>query len=763
MPIGVKITANHPQAEVFVSRRHHIRLLDFRLALLVFLVIAAIFLITGYWVVQRTRNFYLSQMAAEAHRLAGSYSQQVVVSAQAEEIVASLLAAKIEVAGDVIVQTERPYSDALLSQLAEVLGVDEIYAYTPDGVIRHASNGRTIGWTATPDHPVHTFMVSGQASEIGPIRSDTESGVYYQYGYFRTSDGGFIQIGVLADKIQALLSQFELQKMLGELAQSDYIQYIGLADAAFNPPPDSPAGLDWARLMSPDAREAIQAGEDVHATQTVAGIPMYFELAPVLVDGELLGALVLGHDMHATNNLIRNVTTAWLAALGIIFLLVMATLIGVRLRNRLLFQEYYFNPLTGLPNRHYLDASLGSAPQADTDGALILINCQNMSLVNTLYGYAFGDQMIRSLANELKQLIREPDQLIHMISDRFVALIRQSDGRDGLVSLCDHIQAAAVRLYPDKKLKLAIAAVECHPGPLEPDKLIRQASLVLRHHAGQNSQACYFYDQAMEETLERQDQIEAILRSLSVGQGLEQFSLVYQPIVDLKTMRIAGFEALSRLKTARLGFVPPPEFIAIAEQTQLIVPLGQRVLRLACRFIADLTKAGFGQIRVSVNISALELLRDAFVPDLDAIVRETSIDSANLGVELTESVFSDNIDLINERFMQLKARNIRIAIDDFGTGYSSLSRERDLAVDAIKIDKSFIDRLLDLEPDQAMTGDIVSLAHRMGHLAIAEGVEFENQRAYLQSVGCDLMQGYLFSKPVDAKTALDLLQRQNEG
>ncbi len=114
-------------------------------------------------------------------------------------------------------------------------------------------------------------------------------------------------------------------------------------------------------------------------------------------------------------------------------------------------------------------------------------------------------------------------------------------------------------------------------------------------------------------------------------------------------------------------------------------------------------------------------------------------------------------------FMQLKARNIRIAIDDFGTGYSSLSRERDLAVDAIKIDKSFIDRLLDLEPGQAMTGDIVSLAHRMGHLAIAEGVEFENQRAYLQSVGCDLMQGYLFSKPVDAKTALDLLQRQNEG
>lgn len=486
-----------------MSRRRHIRLLDTRLVLLGFFLMVAVFLITGYWVVQRTRSFYLAQMSAEAHRLAGSYSQQVVVSAQAKDIVGSLMAAKIEVAGQVIVQTNKPFSSALLSQLADVLDVDEIYAYTPAGIIRQASNGRYIGWTATQGHPVHDFMVSDRASEIGPIRPDTESGVYCQYGYFRTADGGFVQIGVQADRIQSLLSQFELQKMLGELAKNDYLQYTGFVDAAFNPPPNSPAELSWDQLLPAEARASIRSGQDVHATQTIAGTPMYFELAPVMIDGELFGTLVLGHDMRATNSLIRNVTTAWLAALGIIYLLVLAALIGIRLRNRRLFQEYYFNALTGLPNRHHMDASLGSDPESDTDGALILINCQNMSLVNTLYGYAFGDQMIRDLAGELKQLIREPDQLIHMISDRFVALIRQSDGRDGLVSLCERIQAAAARLYPDMKLKLAIAAVECHPGPLEPDKLIRQASLVLRHHAGQNSQACYFYDQAMEETLER--------------------------------------------------------------------------------------------------------------------------------------------------------------------------------------------------------------------------------------------------------------------
>jgi len=236
--------------------------------------------------------------------------------------------------------------------------------------------------------------------------------------------------------------------------------------------------------------------------------------------------------------------------------------------------------------------------------------------------------------------------------------------------------------------------------------------------------------------------------------------LHYQPILDLRTDTICGFEALARLKTERLGLVSPMEFIPIAEKTKLINPIGDQVLVKAFGFLNRLKDQGYETMDVSVNVSAIQLLRPDFIDRLFELIRETHVDPKHIGLEITESVFASDYEHINHIIAKCNAAGLRIAIDDFGIGYSSLAREKELHVGCLKIDKFFIDKLLDPDIDKAITGDIISMAHRLGHCAIAEGVEQDKQLRYLQKHGCDKVQGYLISRPLPEDAAMELLHRK---
>lgn len=232
----------------------------------------------------------------------------------------------------------------------------------------------------------------------------------------------------------------------------------------------------------------------------------------------------------------------------------------------------------------------------------------------------------------------------------------------------------------------------------------------------------------------------------------------FQPILDLKSNKICGFEALARLNSCELGLVPPLEFIPIAEKTKLIIPIGEKIIHQALRFLNKLKENGHGTINVSINVSAIQLLRVDFNKNLLEMIYEMRVNPENIGLEITESVFALNYQEINRVLGELIDSGIHIAIDDFGTGYSSLARERELNVNCLKIDKYFIDKLLTLKPEEVITGDIISMAHKLGHCAVAEGVEHEEQRQYLLNNGCDKIQGYLVGKPLDEDAALELLK-----
>lgn len=236
--------------------------------------------------------------------------------------------------------------------------------------------------------------------------------------------------------------------------------------------------------------------------------------------------------------------------------------------------------------------------------------------------------------------------------------------------------------------------------------------------------------------------------------------LLYQPILDLQANSICGFEALARLKTDELGLVSPVEFIPIAEKTKHIIPIGEEIITTAFHFLNRLQQQGYDTINVSINISAIQLMRSDFTDELLKLINDMHVSPRNITIEITESVFASDYEMINGIIIRLKNIGLHVAIDDFGTGYSSLAREKELRVDCLKIDKYFIDRLLTVEWDKAITGDIISMAHRLGHCVVAEGVEYEMQRQYLIEHGCDRIQGYLIAKPLDEDAAIELLSRQ---
>lgn len=272
-----------------------------------------------------------------------------------------------------------------------------------------------------------------------------------------------------------------------------------------------------------------------------------------------------------------------------------------------------------------------------------------------------------------------------------------------------------------------------------------------------------FYDEELEAKVNRERDIEEALSAIAIDDdSKDDLFLQFQPILNLKTGAIFGFEALSRLRTEKLGIISPLEFIPIAEKTKLIISVGEKIIAKAFSFLKKLEECGYHEIAISINISVIQLLHPEFTTKLIELMRDMQVDPKKVGIEITESVFISDFDNINHVIEKLREAGLHIAIDDFGTGYSSLSREEELEVDYVKIDKYFIDKLLNTDHNKAIASDIISMSHKLGHYTIAEGVEFDSQLEYLKKHNCDKIQGYLISKPLDEKETFKFLKKYNE-
>lgn len=420
------------------------------------------------------------------------------------------------------------------------------------------------------------------------------------------------------------------------------------------------------------------------------------------------------------------------------------------------------NRWTNLYNRNYMERTLENDEIMHTERkkALMCVNISAIHSLTTVYGFNYTQELIKKISESLKKYCNEKRTLFHAHENRFVFFIKDYKDKDELLELSDTIICMLVKFLSPERVGAGIGIVEIDQdnGPNTDQllkKLLISSEKALSIHG--NDFNVYFYDDETEKEIVREQEIKRELAEIADNETNGGLYLQYQPILDLNSNSISGFEALARLNSDKLGFVPPLEFIPIAEKTKLIIPIGNKIMLQAFGFINRLKEEGHGDVTVSVNVSATQVLANDFKEGLFKMIDEMHVSPENLGIEITESVFTSDYGEINCILNELREKGIKIAIDDFGTGYSSLAREQELNVDCLKIDKYFIDKLLEVDSDNAITAEIISIAHKMGHYVIAEGVEQEEQKEYLIKNGCEKIQGYLIARPLDEDQAMKLL------
>ena len=418
--------------------------------------------------------------------------------------------------------------------------------------------------------------------------------------------------------------------------------------------------------------------------------------------------------------------------------------------------------LTGLNNRRYLEILLKDelSRPVQQSSALVGINLSAIHLLNLSYGFQYTQNLIRKVVRFLRPHCDSQHLLFSTYENQLAFYIRSYKSRSELNEFSSRIAQILSSLLAVERVGAGIGVVEINDSYINDVELLLKRLQIVSEFDMDLRDVDYkiqFYDTAMEEKILREDEIKRALAKIAEGIDQEQFYMQFQPLLDLETDSICGFEALARMKNESLGQISPVEFIPIAEETKLIVPLGEIIFKQAFAFMQELQKRDRCDIKVSVNVSAIQLLKRGFVDNLLHLINEMEIDPTAVGIEITESVFSSNYQEINRILGELKQYGIVVALDDFGTGYSSLARERELNINCLKIDKYFIDNLLEVEEQDAITGDIISLAHKLGHCVIAEGIEQSTQLAYLEKNNCDLIQGYLIGRPMDQSVALDFL------
>ncbi len=429
-------------------------------------------------------------------------------------------------------------------------------------------------------------------------------------------------------------------------------------------------------------------------------------------------------------------------------------------------QSFLHDELTGLPNRAILIHRLANALsrkkyEPDYQIAVLFLDLDRFKVINDTLGHAGGDRLLIITAQRLKNCLRNGDTLVRLGADEFVILLEDFHTIDDVVRISQRIQAVLrdpVEICGREVIttaSLGIAIVESEND--YPEDLLRNADIAMDQAKISGKGNYQFFNNSMYSHAVQRLQLENDLRHALESQ---QFYLVYQPIVSLSHAKITGFEALLRWQHPEKNNIPPAEFIPIAEDTGLIVPIGYWVLQTACqqmqRWQTSILNAK--NLVLSVNLSGRQLTQTDLVEQIKLILRQTGLPPQNLKLEITESVLMENAVTAIHLLRQLKEIGVLLAIDDFGTGYSSLSYLHQFPIDTLKIDRSFIEGLDNDAEQVVIVRTICNLAWNLGMDVVAEGVETGKQLSQAKALNCDSAQGYHFYKPLDVAIAEKLLR-----
>lgn len=431
-------------------------------------------------------------------------------------------------------------------------------------------------------------------------------------------------------------------------------------------------------------------------------------------------------------------------------------------KDRLRFQATH-DILTGLPNRYLFEDRLAHAIKlAARNGksfAVLFIDINRFKFFNDFLGYASGDLLLRHIADQLVKCFRKSDTVAHFGSDQFVVLVEQSIEDNELTTLANRV---LVSLSRPTVIKGEQYSASCSIGisryPLDgedTETLLKRADIASCNAKGRGRNKYSIYAEGMQESLYDKPKLERLLRRAIDN---EEFVLYYQPQVELKKGTLVGFEALIRWQSPEQGLISPSRFIPIAEESELIVQIGEWVVESVCAQLKRWSNNGFQLVPVAVNISSKQFFDERFSGFIKRVLAENGVDSGYLEIELTESASMGNPETAILRMEKLKEVGVSISIDDFGTGYSNLAYLRRFDVDKLKVDISFVRGITNSPEDRFIVTSLIRLSHSLGLKVVAEGVETEGQCRILMEEGCDIIQGYFFRPPLLLQQALELMK-----
>ena len=412
--------------------------------------------------------------------------------------------------------------------------------------------------------------------------------------------------------------------------------------------------------------------------------------------------------------------------------------------------------LTGLPNRSLfqerLNQALTHARYAAVTSAVLFLDLDNFKHINDSLGHAVGDQLLIEVARRLRENSRSEDAIARMGGDEFILLVQNLPDEQDIVRLAQKILENLTSPYQIGERTFYLSAsigISLFPrDAMDTESLIANADAAMYRAKSRGRNTYDFYSVELTTTSMKRMQLEVELRE-AVKHGL--LDVHYQPLIDLPSGIVIGAEALARWTHSEHGAISPQDFIPVAEESGLIVEIGEWIMRRALQQAKIWIDAGMPLRRMAVNVSAIQLQRSDFVSSIKQILNETGLPAQNFELELTESVIMDQADQVIDTLLALSEIGVTLAIDDFGTGHSSLAYLKRLPLDKLKIDRSFVHDLPDDEEDVAITGAIIALSSSLGLRVTAEGVETREQKDFLQRLGCDEAQGYYFSRPVPAQ------------
>ena len=418
--------------------------------------------------------------------------------------------------------------------------------------------------------------------------------------------------------------------------------------------------------------------------------------------------------------------------------------------------------LTELPNRIQFLEEMASSETGLARGeklAVLCIDLDHFKEVNDTLGHAIGDKVLKQVSARLWGSTRENDVLARLGGDEFSLLLRGIDKPADAAAIAERITRTMSTPFSIDGHQIVIGAsvgIAMAPDDGETtDQLMKNADLALYRAKAEGRSTFHFFERGMDEAIQHRRQTEAGLR---LALARNEFRLVYQPLVGLKEDRVTCLEALLRWDHAEKGTIPPNDFIPIAEETGLIVPIGEWVLRQACRTAMTWPT----DARVAVNLSTVQFKNNKLYETVVSALKESGLPPTRLELEITESLLLAESEPTLQTLHKLRALGVRISMDDFGTGYSSLSYLRSFPFDKIKIDRSFIRDLESRGDSLAIIKAVIGLGHSLGMSTTAEGIETEEQLAAVREQGCNEVQGFLFSPPIDASAVIDLLKKETQ-